>query len=281
MPRATSSSSGRTITRCCAVPAGYVQSVAESSFDAWIKFYRQDENSPNAVVSYYAKGALVALALDLTLRERRRIARRPDARAVAAPRRRRASACPRTASRRSRPSSPAATCRISSRATSRAPRSRRSPRCCADSASTLNLRPADGHADRGGKAGPQGARRRARGGVARGEPRGRRGGHAPARLRRRTGRAGGTRRRRRGRRDRRPPRVGRRHREAAAQEARGRDARRCTRSGATSSSRPQLTLAAAPLDTCWLALDAGADDARRGSPRRLARQRCVACVATA
>jgi predicted metalloprotease with PDZ domain len=44
------------------------QSVAESSFDAWTKYYRQDENSPNAIVSYYAKGALVALALDLTIR---------------------------------------------------------------------------------------------------------------------------------------------------------------------------------------------------------------------
>ncbi|NTV10935.1 MAG: M61 family metallopeptidase [Zoogloea sp.] len=44
------------------------QSVAESSFDAWIKYYRQDENSPNAIVSYYAKGALIALALDLRLR---------------------------------------------------------------------------------------------------------------------------------------------------------------------------------------------------------------------
>lgn len=44
------------------------QSVAESSFDAWIKFYRPDENTPNAVVSYYAKGALIALALDLTIR---------------------------------------------------------------------------------------------------------------------------------------------------------------------------------------------------------------------
>ena len=39
-----------------------------SSFDAWIKYYRQDENSPNAIVSYYGKGALVALALDLTIR---------------------------------------------------------------------------------------------------------------------------------------------------------------------------------------------------------------------
>ncbi len=45
------------------------QSVAESSFDAWIKYYRQDENAPNAIVSYYAKGALIALALDLRLRE--------------------------------------------------------------------------------------------------------------------------------------------------------------------------------------------------------------------
>lgn len=45
------------------------QSVAESSFDAWVKYYRQDENAPNAIVSYYTKGSLVALALDLTIRE--------------------------------------------------------------------------------------------------------------------------------------------------------------------------------------------------------------------
>lgn len=44
------------------------QSVAESSFDAWVKYYRQDENAPNAIVSYYTKGSLVALALDLTIR---------------------------------------------------------------------------------------------------------------------------------------------------------------------------------------------------------------------
>ncbi len=44
------------------------QSVAESSFDAWTKYYRQDENAPNAIVSYYAKGALIALGLDLQLR---------------------------------------------------------------------------------------------------------------------------------------------------------------------------------------------------------------------
>jgi predicted metalloprotease with PDZ domain len=44
------------------------QSVAESSFDAWTKYYRQDENAPNAIVSYYTKGALVGLCLDLLLR---------------------------------------------------------------------------------------------------------------------------------------------------------------------------------------------------------------------
>ena len=44
------------------------QSVAESSFDAWIKYYRQDENAPNAIVSYYQKGSLVALAFDLAIR---------------------------------------------------------------------------------------------------------------------------------------------------------------------------------------------------------------------
>ncbi|MBC3936329.1 M61 family metallopeptidase [Undibacterium sp. CY7W] len=45
------------------------QSVAESSFDAWTKYYRQDENSPNAIVSYYTKGSLVALGLDLSIRQ--------------------------------------------------------------------------------------------------------------------------------------------------------------------------------------------------------------------
>ena len=44
------------------------QSVADSSFDAWTKYYRQDENAPNAIVSYYQKGALVALLFDLTIR---------------------------------------------------------------------------------------------------------------------------------------------------------------------------------------------------------------------
>ncbi len=46
------------------------QTLTESSFDAWIKFYRQDENATNALVNYYTKGSLVALALDLTIRIR-------------------------------------------------------------------------------------------------------------------------------------------------------------------------------------------------------------------
>ena len=60
---------GRTISAVLRTPGRRLQSVAEASFDAWIKYYRPDENTPNAQVSYYAKGALVALALDLTLRE--------------------------------------------------------------------------------------------------------------------------------------------------------------------------------------------------------------------
>jgi predicted metalloprotease with PDZ domain len=60
------------ITRVMRTPGRLVQTLAESSFDAWTKFYRQDENGPNAIVSYYAKGALVALALDLILRRETR-----------------------------------------------------------------------------------------------------------------------------------------------------------------------------------------------------------------
>ncbi len=43
--------------------------MAQASFDAWVKYYRQDENTPNATVSYYTKGSLVALCLDLHLRQ--------------------------------------------------------------------------------------------------------------------------------------------------------------------------------------------------------------------
>jgi predicted metalloprotease with PDZ domain len=59
---------GQDITKVLRGAGRKKQSVAESSFDAWIKYYRQDENAPNAVVSYYVKGALVGLLLDLKLR---------------------------------------------------------------------------------------------------------------------------------------------------------------------------------------------------------------------
>jgi len=58
----------RTIGSVQATPGRKQQSVAEASFDAWVKYYRGDENTPNATVSYYTKGSLVALALDLSLR---------------------------------------------------------------------------------------------------------------------------------------------------------------------------------------------------------------------
>src|SRR5690606_22666560 len=59
---------GKTITGVARAPGRHKQSVAESSFDTWTRFYKQDENSPNALVSYYTKGALVALGLDLLIR---------------------------------------------------------------------------------------------------------------------------------------------------------------------------------------------------------------------
>ncbi|MES2973763.1 MAG: peptidase M61 [Pseudomonadota bacterium] len=59
----------KTINQVLQTPGREVQSVAQASFDAWVKYYRQDENTPNATVSYYAKGSLVALCFDLALRE--------------------------------------------------------------------------------------------------------------------------------------------------------------------------------------------------------------------
>ncbi|SEA75485.1 M61 family metallopeptidase [Variovorax sp. YR216] len=58
----------KTANQVLQTPGRLVQSVAEASFDAWVKYYRQDEQTPNTTVSYYTKGALVALCFDLTLR---------------------------------------------------------------------------------------------------------------------------------------------------------------------------------------------------------------------
>jgi predicted metalloprotease with PDZ domain len=59
---------GKTVANVLRGSGRTKQSVAESSFDAWSKYYRQDENAPNAIISYYTKGSLVGLAFDLTIR---------------------------------------------------------------------------------------------------------------------------------------------------------------------------------------------------------------------
>ncbi len=58
----------QTITRVFRGKGSRRQPTAESSFNAWTKFYKQDENAQNAIVSYYAKGSLIALCIDLKMR---------------------------------------------------------------------------------------------------------------------------------------------------------------------------------------------------------------------
>jgi predicted metalloprotease with PDZ domain len=59
---------GELLTRVYRMPGRLKQSLAEASFDAWDVLYRPEPNHPNTTISYYTKGALVALALDLKLR---------------------------------------------------------------------------------------------------------------------------------------------------------------------------------------------------------------------
>ena len=61
---------GEEWAKLMSTPGRLKQSIAESSFDAWIKLYRPDENSLNSTVSYYLKGSLVVLAFDLEIRQR-------------------------------------------------------------------------------------------------------------------------------------------------------------------------------------------------------------------
>jgi predicted metalloprotease with PDZ domain len=58
------------ITRFLTTPGRLVQPLSESSLDAWIKLYRPDANSSNSQMSYYLKGEMVTLLLDLLIRER-------------------------------------------------------------------------------------------------------------------------------------------------------------------------------------------------------------------
>ena len=60
----------RTIKAVQETPGRLVESVADASFDAWIKFYRPDSHSQNATISYYSKGNLVGMILDLEIRHR-------------------------------------------------------------------------------------------------------------------------------------------------------------------------------------------------------------------
>lgn len=57
------------ITQLQSQPGRRLQSLEQSSFDAWIKFYRPDENSANSSISYYLKGSLVCWLLDMAIRE--------------------------------------------------------------------------------------------------------------------------------------------------------------------------------------------------------------------
>lgn len=59
---------GQALTSLERTPGARKMSLEEASFLAWVKHYRQDENTPNSAVSYYLKGELVAFALDLALR---------------------------------------------------------------------------------------------------------------------------------------------------------------------------------------------------------------------
>jgi predicted metalloprotease with PDZ domain len=59
---------GEELTALARTPGTAKMTLEEASFLAWVKYYRPDENAPNSSVSYYQKGELVVLALDLALR---------------------------------------------------------------------------------------------------------------------------------------------------------------------------------------------------------------------
>ncbi|WP_018981701.1 M61 family metallopeptidase [Salinimonas chungwhensis] len=61
---------GQNITRLLQSGGRHMQSAAQSSFDAWTRFYKQDANSINHIVSYYTKGGIIAMGLDLLIREK-------------------------------------------------------------------------------------------------------------------------------------------------------------------------------------------------------------------
>ena len=58
------------VSRVQSKPGRKVQSLRDSSHDAWIKFYRPEANSDETTVSYYAKGSIAAFLLDAEIRSR-------------------------------------------------------------------------------------------------------------------------------------------------------------------------------------------------------------------
>lgn len=68
-PKQYASILSETVTRYLRTPGRQYQSAATSSFEAWTKFYKQDAGSLNHIVSYYTKGAVIALCLDITIRQ--------------------------------------------------------------------------------------------------------------------------------------------------------------------------------------------------------------------
>ena len=69
---------GEAFSALAATPGRRVQTLEEASLTSWIKYYRQDEHTPNSAISYYLKGELVALCLDLEIRRRTRDSRSLD-----------------------------------------------------------------------------------------------------------------------------------------------------------------------------------------------------------
>jgi len=60
---------GADIRELQTTPGRLAQPVVTASADAWIKYYRPDENTPNTAISYYTKGAVIAFLLDAKIRQ--------------------------------------------------------------------------------------------------------------------------------------------------------------------------------------------------------------------
>ncbi len=68
-PEESLGSLSETIASLQATPGRLAQSVEEASFDAWVRYYRPDENTPNSTISYYTKGGVIAFLLDIEIRK--------------------------------------------------------------------------------------------------------------------------------------------------------------------------------------------------------------------